>query len=210
MYAGDYNVPLVASLGAALPIAYALQNSVDNLKLQAIDLTLEAATEKKQLSIEQVWASRREVRPGETIEISTLLAGDAGREVVKKVQYEVPIGAPVGTLGITVSDGPTANATDQKIYTIGQPRPVGQVVALLNSLRGNTKAYIRLWRSDPTYTVEGQDLPDPPPSVSMILGRVPGAAATAALRTATVAEIPLEVGESVVSGSKTIQVEVKE
>ena len=34
MYAGDFNVPLVASLGAALPVAYALQNSVDTLRLR--------------------------------------------------------------------------------------------------------------------------------------------------------------------------------
>ena len=115
-----------------------------------------------------------------------------------------------GPLSITVSDGPSANATDGRVYTLAQPRPATQVIPLLNSLRGTTKAYIRLWRSDPTYTMEGQDLPDPPPSVGMILARLPGAQ-PAVPRTATVEEFTFGAGEdAVISGSKTVQVEVRE
>jgi hypothetical protein len=210
MYSGDYNVPLVASLGTAMPIAYALQNSVDMLRVESADLSIEALPQRKQFSIENLWASRREVRPGEAIDISVLLAGDGNKEVVKQVRYEVPVGAPAGPLSITVSDGPTANATDGRTYSLVQPRPADQVVSLLNSLRGTTKVYVRLWRSDPTYTLDGQDLPDPPPSVAMILARLP-AAQPAFPRTATVHEFAFDAGEdAVISGSKTIQVEVRE
>src|SRR5690606_38167466 len=59
MYAGDYNVPLVASLGTTLPVAYALQNSVDMLRVESVDLTVEAQPVRKQYSIENVWTSRR-------------------------------------------------------------------------------------------------------------------------------------------------------
>lgn len=210
MYSGDYNVPLVASLGTALPIAYALQNSVDTMRVESIDLTVETIAQRKQFSIENVWTSKREVRPGESFEISVLLAGDGGKEIVRNILYEVPIGAPTGPLSITASDGPTANATDGRVYSLVQPRPATQVIPLLNSLRGTTKAYVRLWRSDPTYTLEGKDLPDPPPSVGMILARLPSAQPTTP-RTATVSEFALDVGEdAVISGSKTIQVEVRE
>jgi hypothetical protein len=150
------------------------------------------------------------VRPGESFDISVLLAGDANKEVVKNLRYEVPIGAPTGPLSITVSDGPTANATDGRVYSLAQPRPAMQVIPLLNSLRGTTKAWVRLWRSDPTYTLEGKDLPDPPPSVGMILSRLPSAQPTVP-RTATVHEFSFDAGEdAVISGSKTIQVEVRE
>jgi hypothetical protein len=150
------------------------------------------------------------VRPGESFDISVLLAGDDNREIVRQVRYEVPIGAPAGPLSITVSDGPTANASDGRVYSLAQPRPATQVVPLLNSLRGTTKAYVRLWRSDPTYTLEGQDLPDPPPSVGMILARLPGAQ-PAVPRTATVHETAVDAGEdAVISGSKTVQVEIRE
>jgi hypothetical protein len=209
MYSGDFNVPLVASLGTALPVAYALQNTVDTLKLQSVDLTLESTPEKKQFSIENVWTSRRQVRPGEAFDISVLLVGDGNREIVKQVRYEVPVGAPVGPLNITVADGPTTNASEGRVYSLAQPRPASQVIPLLNSLRGSTRGYVRLWRQDPTYTLEGQDLPAPPPSVGMILARLPVTAAVPG-RSAAVAEIPFDAADAVISGSKTIQVEIRE
>jgi hypothetical protein len=210
MYSGDFNVPLVASLGSTLPVAYALQNTVDPLQVQSVDIVLEADEQKKQFSIENIWASRREVRPGEVLEISVLLAGEGGREVVRQLKYEVPVGAPLGPLTITAADGPTTNANDGKVYALAQPRPAEQVINLLNSLRGTTKGYLRLTRSEPTYIAEGQDLPDPPPSVGMILARLPGAQPTIP-RSAAVVEMVFDAGEdAVLTGSKAIQVEVRE
>lgn len=210
VYSGDFNTPLVASLGTALPVAYALQNTVDPLRVESIDLAIEASPARKQLSIEQVWTSRRAVRPGESFEIAVLLEGEGGAEVVRKLSYTVPVGAPAGPLQITVADGPTTNAADQRVYTLAQPRPARQVVALLNSLRGNARGYVRLWRQDPTYLVEGQDLPDPPASIGMILARLPGIAQSAQGRSATVAELKFDAGDCAITGSKTIQVEIKE
>jgi hypothetical protein len=209
MYSGDFNTPLVAALGTALPVAYALQNTVDQLRIESVDLAIDASTEKKQFSIEDAWLSKREVRPGESLEISVLLEGDGGKEIVRKLQYDVPVGAPLGTLNITVADGPTTNAADQKAFSLTQPKPAEQVISLLNSLRGSTKGYARIWRAQPTYTFEGQDLPDPPASVGMILSRASGKMLNLA-RGATVEEIAFDAGDAVISGSKTIQVEIKE
>jgi hypothetical protein len=209
MYSGDFNVPLVASLGTSLPVAYALQNTVDLLRLQSVDLTIDAFPEKKQVSIEQVWSSKRDVRPGEPLDISVLMVGEGGVEITRKLRYDVPIGAPVGQLSITVADGATTNATDQRVYQLSQPRPATQVVSFLNSLRGSTKGYMRVWRAEPAYTLDGQDLPDPPPSVGMILARTPSANPLLG-KSSTVAELEFSAGDVVISGSKTIQVDVKE
>ena len=209
MYSGDYNVPLVASMGGALPVAYALQNSVDPLRLEAVDLTLESDLGKRQFSIEQVWTSPREVRPGEAFEICTLLAGEGGRELVRKVRHQVPIGAQSGPLQVTVSDGPSANAADGRVYSLAQPRPADQVLRLLNSLRGGTRGYVRLWRPDPAWSLEGYDLPDPPPSVGLMLARSPGAA-SAQGRSSTLAEYSFDADQALIMGSKTIQVDIRE
>jgi hypothetical protein len=137
------------------------------------------------------------------------MLGEGGREVVRKVRYEVPIGAKPGPLNISVADGPSTNAGDQRVFTLMQPRPAPQVISLLNSLRGSTKGFVRVWRGDAAYTLDGRDLPQPPPSVGMILARIPGAAASQG-RTTTLAEMPFEAGDAVITGAKTIQVEVKE
>jgi hypothetical protein len=209
IYSGDFNVPLTTSLAASIPIAYALQNNTDAMKLKSISLDLETQTEKRQMHIEDVWTSRRQVRPGERLEVMALLAGDKGHEVTQKLTYDVPIGATPGTLYITVSDGPTANATDYKQFNLTEPRPATQLITLINNLRGNTRAYLRLWRADPAYNIQGEDLPDPPPSVGLILSRSTAGASSAG-RTSTVAELSFEVKGLGISGSRTVQVEIKE
>jgi hypothetical protein len=84
-------------------------------------------------------------------------------------------------------------------------------VSFINGLRGNDKAYVRVWRNDAAYSVQGQDMPAPPPSVSMVLSKTQASLSNAALwRGSTIKEIELQGGEGVVSGSKTVQVEIKE
>jgi hypothetical protein len=70
---------------------------------------------------------------------------------------------------------------------------------------------VRVWRAGTAYTVEGRDLPDLPPSVAMILARGQiGSAALLNARGSKIAEIEIPAGDYVVTGSKTVQVEVKE
>ena len=71
---------------------------------------------------------------------------------------------------------------------------------------------MRVWRAESGYTIEGRDLPGPPPSVAMILarGQIGGAAASMNVRGSKIAEIEIPAGDFVVTGSKTVQVEVKE
>jgi hypothetical protein len=209
MFAGDFNVPMQAALSTAMPVAYALQNSLEPLRLKSIDLTLDAFAEKKQMTVEQIWSSRREVRPGETVQLNVLLSTDNGREITNTVNYDVPVGAPLGPLYFTAADGVTINAAEQRYLTMTQPQPADRMVSFLNSMHGSNKAMVRVWRSDPAYNIDGQDLPDPPPSLAMILARGASAAGTQG-RTSTVARLGFADGTSVVSGSKTIQVDIIE
>jgi len=209
MFAGDFNVPMHAALSTALPVAYALQNSLEPLRLKAVDLTLDAYSDKKLMTVEQIWSSRREVRPGDTLQLNVLLSGENGREVTKTVDYEVPVGFATGPLYFTAADGSTINASEQRYMSVTQPQSADRMVQFLNSLHGSNKALIRVWRSDPAYNIDGQDLPDPPASLALILARstaAPGATG----RTSTLTRLAFADGSAVISGSKTIQVEVKE
>ena len=63
-------------LSTAMPLGYALQNSVEDLRVRKVDIALDSFTVKKQASIENAWLSRREARPGERVEIMIEVAGD--------------------------------------------------------------------------------------------------------------------------------------
>ncbi|HBY60473.1 MAG TPA: hypothetical protein DEH78_11665 [Solibacterales bacterium] len=207
VYAGDFNVPMQVSAGAATPLAYALQSGFANLRLKNVSLSLDAFDAKKQFAIASVWTSKRQVRPGESIEIKTTLEGENGQEVVKSVSWQAPIGASPGPLYITVADGATTNLSEYRQFLTGRPHSAAQLVSFLNGLRGNAGAYVRIWRAQSGYQVEGEDLPGPPPSVALVLGRQQNAAATTSSK---IAEMAFSTGDFVVSGSKTIQVEVKD
>jgi hypothetical protein len=163
------------------------------------------------LQVDQIAASRRTVRPGEGVDIAVTLEGDNGEEELKTVHYDVPVGTPVGSLQFTVSDAFTTNLLNYT-QTVGMtPKSPAQVLAFLNDLRPNTKAYLRVWTTDPAYTVQGADLPDPPPSLALILARSQGAPGVLSLlRGSGLAEIEIDGGDNVITGSKTVQVEVKE
>jgi hypothetical protein len=211
MYASDTGSAMVASLSTVIPLAYVLQSGFDMLEVKKVALDIESYDEKKMFEIDSVYAGRREVRPGDQVELTTVLVGENGAEVARKIDYQVPLGITPGPLYFTVADGMTTNLTDYRQIIGMQPKSVTQLMSNVNNLRANTKAYVRVWRSEPAFQLEGDDLPDPPPSVAMILASSQGALANITqTRNSKVAELEIGDGDSVISGSKTIQIEVKE
>lgn len=208
MYAGDFNVPMQVSMSTASPLAYVLQSGFSELKLKDVSLRIDAFNEKKQYQIDEVWTSRPQARPGEPIEVMVNLRGDNGAETTRKVRWTVPIGATAGPLYFTVADGTTTNLTDYRQFLTVPPRSPAQLISFLNGMRDNTGAYVRIWRAAPGFQVNGEDLPAPPASLSMILSRQ--LASTPLAYNSKLAELQISAGEAVISGSKTIQVEIKE
>lgn len=211
VYAADTGSAMIASLSTAIPLAYVLQSGFDSLQVKKVALDIESFDEKKQLQIDSVYLGKREVRPGETLELTTSMVGVNGNEVIRKIQYQVPHGITSGPLYFTVADGMTTNLTEFRQIIGNQPKSITQLISTVNNLRANTKAYVRVWRPEPAFQLEGEDFPDPPPSVALILA---GSQATVSgitqTRNAKLAELEIGAGDCVVSGSKTIQVEVKE
>jgi hypothetical protein len=211
MYAGDFNTAMQASLGVAVPLAYVMQSGFDSLQLKNISLSLESFDAKRQLRIDQAWPSQREVRPGEKVDLSVVLTSENGREVTRKVSYQVPIGAPLGPLYFTVADGTFTNLTEYRQFLTNPPKSIAQMVSFLNNLRANTRAYVRVWRMRPAYDIEGENFPDPPSSVSLILSRSQTPlGGLLPSQNSKLAELEINAGEMVITGSKTVQVEVKE
>jgi len=211
MYAADTGSAIIASLSTAVPLAYVLQSGFDALEVKKVALDIESFDAKKQFQIDSVYASRREVRAGEKVELTTLLVGENGAELARRIEYRVPLGITAGPLYFTVADGTTTNLTEFRQVIGAQPKSISQLMSTVNNLRANTKAYVRVWRPDPAFQLEGEDFPDPPPSVALILGGAQGAlSGITQTRNAKLAELEVDAGDYVISGSKTIQVEVKE
>ncbi len=211
MFALDTGSAAQASLSAAIPVAYVMQSGFNTLQLRNVSLRLDLFEQKKQLTIDSVSAARRAVRAGEQVDITIGLVGENGAEVQRQVRYDVPIGQEPGTLYFTVADANSTNLAEFRQILTSTPHTAAQLIGTVNNLHPNTKAYVRVWSARPAYQLEGADLPDPPASVALILG---GSQANLAgitqTRNSRIAQIEIDGGDMVISGSKTIQVEIKE
>ena len=196
---------MMLAASASAPLAYVLQGGFEDLRVRRIGLRVEPSEQKKQVQIDQAYPVKPQVRPGEMVELRVSLRGENGAEQLRRLSYKTPVGMTPGPLYFTVSDAFTANLTEFR-QSIGQPaRSAAQLIATVNDLKPNTKAYVRVWRPEASYTVSGEDFPSPPPSLGLMLGK-----SQTPTYNSRIAELTIDGGGSVVSGSKTIQVDVKD
>jgi hypothetical protein len=147
------------------------------------------------------------------VEITAVFTGENNAVASRTATYAVPLGAPAGPLYFTVADGPAMNLTNYRQFLLTPPRSAPQLLDFLYGLHSNANAWMRVWRAQPSWQIQGELLPAPPPSLTLLLTRGQGQNATAQAQpgSATVAEIKL-AGEPgfQFTGSRTVQIEVRE
>lgn len=205
LYSSELGAPNQASAAAAAPISALLQSGFDTLKLRGLELEFDVSNEKNQMQIDSAWPSRREVRPGESVDITAVFTGEHGAELTRTSTYHVPVGAPTGTLYFTVTDGPSSNIAEYRQFLVAPPRSPEQLHAFLTGLHPNDRAYVRVWRMAQSFQVMGENLHAPPPSAALALGRTVTPQAMS-----LVTQIDMAPGPFQFTGSKTVQVEVKD
>lgn len=209
-FAGTSMVSLAAALSVSVPVGYALQSGFEELNLAGVDIDLTAYEERRELSLEQFWASVNEAEPGEEVTLHAILLDPGGKEFRHEFRYQIPRGAPTGPIYFSAADAGSLNLLDIPKLTSVTPRNPEQLVELVNAIRSNNSLYLRIWRQEPTYSIQGEDLPSPPPSAALILDRsteVKGG--RNAVQNAAIEERSSDMGNYVVSGSRTIKIDVK-
>jgi hypothetical protein len=120
-------------------------------------------------------------------------------------------------LNLTLSDGNTLNFPDFAGIAQSQFRSAAEMIDVVNRYRDSESLYVRVWRQEPAFNVAGPmpagDLTDPPPSVALVLADTSSSVssgATALTRGSDVAQLKLYLNGYVLTGAKTIQIEIKE
>jgi hypothetical protein len=207
IYAGDNGAAMQASTSTAVPLAYLMQSGFDALKVKRVSVNVESFNAKKQMNIAQVYLSHKEAKAGDTIQLMTQLDGENGAELTRSLKYTIPLGTAPGTLYFTVADGPQTSFAELKQIIAETPHSPDQTISTVNRLRASDKAYIRVWRQEPAYEVAGEELPDPPPSLALVLGSTQNLSQD---RNSKLTELQMDAAGMMVTGSKTVKLEVKE
>jgi hypothetical protein len=207
IYAGDGGSAMLAASSTAVPLAYLMQAGFDQLKLKRVSIQLDSFDTKKQLTIGSVYLSKKEAKAGDTVEIMTQLDGENAVEVSRSLKYTIPMGTAPGTLYFTVADGTQTSLAELRQIIAETPHSPEQSISTVARLRPSDKAYIRIWRADPAYEVAGEELPDPPPSLALILGSTQNLSQD---KNSKIGEMIIDPGQMMVTGSRTVKLEVKE
>ena len=218
LFVSDSGVAQQVSADAVVALGFVLGGGFQNLRMRSMSFSLDQLDSKRQVRLAQAWTSPREARPGDAVQITALLQGENGLELTRTATYHVPIGAPLGMLNFTVSDAITQNFPDFAGLSQSVLQTPERLIAAINSYRSSDAVYVRVWRQEPSFTVAGPlpggELTDPPPSVMLILADPSSSAysnpAATLTRGSEVAQLVMPVDDYVVTGSKTVQVEVKE
>jgi hypothetical protein len=214
IFAADSNAALQATFNLVTPLSFLLQSGLPALTPKRMNFVFDSTEQKRQLEIQDVWLSQHEAHPGDTVAITCQLAGEDGLEVKKTARYRVPVGAPTGHLFFTVSDATLLNFSELAGLSPVSAASAPELIGILNQIRPNNQAYVRVWRQEPSFSLPGADLTDPPPSVAVVLSKSSSAvgvgSSIAFSRGAQVSEVPIPLGGYAVTGSKTVQLEIKE
>ncbi len=154
-------------------------NSFETPKIERIQLQVELLPKRLSATVENAWASKSEVRPGETLSVKVVLRPYRGERIVQEVPVTIPAQATKGDLRILVSDATLLNrlttslllGPSQQFPGGFQPRLTGldQLISLLNRERRNDHLYVSVFQSTPTVLLEDKILPSVPLSQINVL-----------------------------------------
>ncbi len=155
-----------AGAAVAMPLSYLLNGQFPSLRIQKIDLTVRSQNESRVATLEQVWSTRSEVRPGDHIEVTAVERTPSGGTVTQRIPVTIPSNVTDKTLSLVVGSGSAMNALEMRFIRPGSPpRNLRQLVRELNRTRRNNRLYALLMAPQRSFVMEGTDFPSPPPSL---------------------------------------------
>jgi hypothetical protein len=163
---GDVGTANMAGATVAMPLTFLLSSGFPDLKIQAIDLNIVSLNEKRTATIEQVWSTRSEVRPGDHLELTALLRLPWGEALTLKIPVDIPNSVTDKMLSVVVGDGSSINALQFRFTPLGgTPRDLPQLVRALNRMRRNNRVYALVMAPQRSFVMQGDEYPSPPPSL---------------------------------------------
>lgn len=207
VYAAD-NPILGASTAVAGPLTALLGNTIADVEIQGLDVTVTTAETPRIATIERVWLDDIRPRAGRTVTLSVLTRTYRGDTEVSTVPLEIPAHAP-REVTLLVSDGRQLNALDQReLRGALQPQSIAQLVRVFNDTRRSNRIYVRLVTGRPGAVVHGETMTALPPSVLSVLEADRNGGSFTPIRTAPLGEWHIAT-DSAVSGSRVLTISLE-
>jgi hypothetical protein len=209
LFSGEANSQLFASLAVVQPLTYILGSGFDNVDVESVTVDITSVDEKRTVNLDRVWVDRDEVKAGETVILSAFLRAANGAEHVEKIPLDIPPDMPSGTLLVTVADGSTLTAVENRSLRQLYPRDLDQLIRAINNIRKNDRCYVRLQRPEPSVVIRGEEFSTLPPSFGSVITSDRSSSSTlSTMRSSNLYEYELPSTPYVITGQRSLTIEV--
>lgn len=208
----DQTTPAGFFLATEVQSAFAeiYSNPYERPKITQVRLHVKALPERRWAVIDNAWAEKNEVRPGETVQVRVLLRPYRGEPFLQEIPVTVPPQTPRGMLELVVSDAAFLNRNVQALALTSQGQLPGleELIRLMNRERRNDRLYATLLQAAPTILVEDKEMPNAPLSAINVLDQRQNPGSTRLLWQSTAGEWSVDMHQ-VIAGQRLLMLTVK-
>lgn len=203
------NAPIAVAIAAAQPVSTLLSTGFEDLAIEKIRYEIVSRDVRESGQIDRLRVARTDVRRGETLDLQVVARSEGGREHIESTRIKIPTDAPLGPLQLTVGDGAALQAAAPRAgFT---PRTAEQLVREINRLRKPGRLYVRLSQAGGGavgVVLRDAELPALPPSFLATLGSARAVGGYTMTSSRTIFEDELPAPPLVLSGLRTLTLEV--
>jgi hypothetical protein len=184
-------------------------NPFDVPAVRGVKLDFDLVRERRQARLESARTDLSEARPGDEINVETVLAPYRGERIVKQIPIKVPTSASKGPLRILVSDGDTLDRMRRGMPMMARKLDLAATIAMLNKEHSNNRVYVSLLEADPEAMVGDKVMPSVPLSVMNVMDGMRGTQEMVVLGESSVNEVATPPLDFAVAGAQILTINIK-
>lgn len=199
-----------AAAMVAAPLNALLTSDFPGLHIEGIDLNMSVSDQARAATLETAWTSKVEVRPGDSIDVMTVVRTPAGESFTQRIPVTIPENVNSKTLTLAVGSGAAADAIEGRLTPLASPpRDLHRMVDALNKMRRNNRIYAVLLAPEGSFRLAGDEFPAPPPSLlQTFLSDAAAASRVSMSSTSVVGDFATDPTPYTVTGQQTLQLKV--
>ncbi len=204
-FTGNQAPPLSAA-ASAVPLALLLKSNLEGIDVTGVDLKFSVVEGSKAGALERIAVDRTQVRAGESLNVDIFIRTEGGKLETRSAVVQIPANTPAGPLSLMIGDG----SAIQENAAIKQfvPATVAELIRTINLAKRPDRLYVYGYRTTAGAVVGANEMPNLPPSMLATINNDRSVGGSKAATQRSVIDQLLADGESIVSGSQTIAIEV--
>lgn len=204
-YAGSTSSQLAAT-SVSGPVSVLLRSRFEDLEITGINLNIASAESGQTAVLDRISIDRSEVKAGETIMLKAYARTPAGRIFVQEVPFTLPQGTPEGKMTIAIGDGASIQRDEAIQHFV--PGDLSELVDIINGVKTHDRLYLKVTRTTQGAVIGSSEMPNLPPSVLATINNGRTSGGISKTTQTVVAESQLPPSEFLITGNKSLTLNV--